>query len=95
MKIIYFVIVGIISIVGGIMQAVKILPKGQITLPKSIRSVLGIKEGDMLVVERSGEEIILKKGKTIFDYIGTLPNLGISLEELREKAVEEGIKDNA
>ena len=75
------------------MQAVKILPKGQITLPKSIRNALDIKEGDTLVVERSGEEIVMKKGKTIFDYIGSLPNLGISLKELREKAVEEGVKD--
>ena len=75
------------------MQVVKILPKGQITLPKSIRNALDIKEGDTLVVERSGEEIVMKKGKTIFDYIGSLPNLGISLKELREKAVEEGVKD--
>ena len=74
------------------MQAVKILPKGQITLPKEIRESLDVKEGDTLVIEKAGDGIVLKKGKTIFDYIGTLPNLGTSIEEMREKAVKEGIK---
>ena len=75
------------------MQAVKVLPKGQITLPKEIRNSLHIKEGDTLVIEKKDGEIILKKGKTIFDYAGTLPNLGISITEMREKAIEEAVKD--
>lgn len=77
------------------MQAVKVLPKGQITLPKEIREDLKIKEGDTLILEKSNSEIILKKGKTIFDFIGTLPNLGISIGEMREKAIREAIKDRA
>ncbi len=77
------------------MQAVKVLPKGQITLPKKVRKKLGIKEGDSLVIEEEKDRIVLKKGKTIFDYIGVLPNLGMSIEEMREKAIEEVAKERA
>lgn len=76
-------------------MVVKVLPKGQITLPKAVRKALGIKEGDMLVLERTDGEVVLKKGKTIFDYAGTLPNLGMTLEEMREKAIAEAAKDRA
>ncbi|MBI5379555.1 MAG: AbrB/MazE/SpoVT family DNA-binding domain-containing protein [Nitrospirae bacterium] len=75
------------------MQAVKVLPKGQITLPKEIRESLDIKVGDTLVVEKAEGRVVLKKGKTIFDYVGTLPSLGMSIEEIREKAIEEAVKD--
>ena len=77
------------------MQAVKVLPKGQITLPKKIREKLGIKVGDALVLEEGIEGIVLKKGKTIFDYAGTLPNLGMSVREMIEKATEEVAKESA
>ncbi|MBI5026499.1 MAG: AbrB/MazE/SpoVT family DNA-binding domain-containing protein [Nitrospirae bacterium] len=77
------------------MQSVKVLPKGQITLPKKIRKSLDIKEGDTLIVEKTDGEIVLKKGKTIFDYIGALPDLGISIEDMREKAIEEVAKERA
>lgn len=77
------------------MQAVKVLPKGQITLPKDVRDSLKIKEGDTLVMEKTDTEILLKKGKTIFDYMGTLPNKGMTIEEMREKAVKEAAKDRA
>jgi len=77
------------------MQAVKILPKGQITLPKEIRKTLSIKEGDTLLLEKAEGAIILRKGKTIFDYARTLPKLTITLEEARERAIEEAAKDYA
>lgn len=76
------------------MIAVKILPKGQITLPNEIRKSMDIKEGDTLLIEKTGEEIVMKKGKTIFDYIGILPNKGLTIEEMREKAIEEAVKEN-
>lgn len=75
------------------MRVVKVLPKGQITLPREIRKTLGIEEGDTLVLERTDGEVTLKKGKTIFDFAGTLPNLGISIEEMRERAAEEAARD--
>ena len=75
------------------MQAVKVLHKGQITLPKEIREGLDIKEGDTLVIEKTDKEIILKKGKTIHDYIGFLPKPGIPIEEMIEKATEEAVRE--
>ncbi len=77
------------------MQAVKVLPKGQITLPKKIRQHLGINVGDALVIEEEKDRIVIKKGKTIYDFIGTLPDLGISIEEMIEKATEEAMKERA
>ena len=77
------------------MPVVKVLPKGQITLPKKVREKLGIKVGDALVLEEGKGGIVLKKGKTVFDYAGTLPNLGMSVEEMIEKATEEAAKESA
>ena len=69
------------------MQAVKVLPKWQITIPKRVREKLKIHVGDTIVVEEREGEIILKKGKTIFDYAQSLPDLGIAVDEIREKAI--------
>jgi len=70
-------------------QAVKVLPKWQITIPKNVREKLKIHLGDTIVVEEREGEIVLKKGKTIFDYTQSLPNLGITVDEIREKAAAE------
>jgi AbrB family looped-hinge helix DNA binding protein len=77
------------------MQTVKVLHKGQITIPKDVRKHMGIKEGDTLVIEEDDDKVVLKKGKTIFDYAGTLPDLGMSIEEMRKKAIKEAAKDRA
>lgn len=45
------------------------------------------------MVEKQGKDVVLKKGKTIYDFIGNLPKLGISIEEMREKAIEEAAKE--
>jgi AbrB family looped-hinge helix DNA binding protein len=71
------------------MQAVKVLPKWQITIPKKVREKLKIRVGDTMVLYEREGEIILKKGKTIFDYAQTLPNLEMTVSEMREKAVAE------
>jgi AbrB family looped-hinge helix DNA binding protein len=73
------------------MLAVKVLPKGQITIPKKIREKLKIEEGDTLVLESSSDGFILKKGKTIFDFLGRLPNKGMTIDEIREKAIAGGV----
>ena len=77
------------------MYAVKVLPKGQITLPKEIRKHLDIKEGDTLILDSKDRSITLKKGRTLYDYIGKLPSLGMTIEEMREKAIKEGVKERA
>ena len=69
------------------MQAVKVLPKWQITIPKRVREKLKIRVGDTIVVEEREGEIVLKKGKTIFDYAQSLPDLGMTINEIREKAI--------
>ncbi len=71
------------------MQAVKVLPKWQITIPRKVRERLKIEIGDTMVIEEREGEVVLKKGKTIFDYAESLPNLGISIDEIREKAAAE------
>jgi AbrB family looped-hinge helix DNA binding protein len=71
------------------MQAVKILPKWQITIPKRVREKLKIRVGDTVVVEEREGEVVLRKGKTIFDYTESLPNLGMKIDEVREKAATE------
>jgi AbrB family looped-hinge helix DNA binding protein len=76
------------------MKSVKVLPKGQITLPRDIRKKLEIKTGDMLLLEEKDRKVVLKKGKTIFDYVGHLPDLKLSIEEIREKALREAAKDH-
>ena len=73
------------------MQAVKVLPKGQITLPKEIRRRLDIREGDTLLLDTDGSPATIRKGKTIFDFRGALPNLGMSVDKIREKAVAGGV----
>ena len=75
------------------MQAVKVLPKGQITLPNEIRKHMNIKVGDKLVVEEADGNIVLKKGKTIHDYIGFLAKPDIPIEDMIEKAKEEALKE--
>ena len=52
------------------MKSVKVLSKGQITLPRDIRKKMEIKTGDMLLLEEKDRQVVIKKGKTIFDYIG-------------------------
>ncbi len=71
------------------MQAVKVLPKWQITIPKKVREKLKIRAGDTLILEEREGEIVLKKGKTVFNYVGSLPSLGMSIEDIREKAAVE------
>lgn len=77
------------------MKSIKVLPKGQITIPRKVREKLGIHIGDALILEEDKDGIVLKKGKTIFDYAGTLPKLGMSVEEMIEKATEEEAKESA
>ncbi len=75
------------------MQAVKVLPKWQITIPKKAREKLKIRVGDTMVMEEREGEIVLKKGKTIFDYTESLPSLGMTIDEMRAKAAAEVARD--
>ncbi len=72
---------------------VKVLPKGQITLPKSVREDLGIEEGDVLILEKKEDKIELKKAKTIKDFYGFLKGKkSVSRKEIDE-AIKEAVKE--
>ncbi len=43
------------------MKIVKVTRKYQITIPKEIREILGIKEGDLLSIEEKDGVIIIRK----------------------------------
>ena len=69
------------------MQGIKVLSKGRLTLPKVIREKLHIQVGDILLVDVKGEQAVLRKGKTIFDFIGVLPSKGMTINEIRDKVI--------
>ena len=67
---------------------VKIGPRGQITIPKSLRRSLGIKPGDSLAITQANDELLLQPiTKTLFDFIGSISSdEPVSLEMMKEKA---------
>lgn len=51
--------------------------KGQVTIPKGVRNVLNIKQGDKIIFEVEEEKVIIRKGGERADfrkYIGFLKN---------------------
>lgn len=70
----------------------RVSKKGQISIPKQIRSKMGIKPGDIVVFEQTKEGFVLKKKKTALDYVGYIqPKKEIDMDELIEKVrIEEG-----
>lgn len=49
------------------MRAINVRRKGQITLPAEIRQELGISEGDRLLIQRRGQEIVLVLPEDVVD----------------------------
>ena len=74
---------------------VKVLPKGQITLPRKLRADMHINEGDTLVLKQTEDGVIIRRGKTIFDFFGSLPPKGMTLSQMREKAATKVAKERA
>ncbi|MEE9151153.1 MAG: AbrB/MazE/SpoVT family DNA-binding domain-containing protein [Thermoplasmata archaeon] len=62
----------------------KVLAKGQVVIPKAIRDLLGINEGDEVVIGIEKEKIILSKKQDAFD---------VFLEVSERKAKKISIKD--
>ncbi len=60
------------------------MAKGQVVIPKAIRDLLGINEGDDVVIGIEKEKIILSKKQDVFD---------VFLEVLERKAKKISIKD--
>lgn len=47
------------------MSLVKVVRNGQITIPKDLRAVLGIREGDFLEINLNGSNLLIKPKVTI------------------------------
>jgi antitoxin PrlF len=43
----------------------RITSKGQVTIPKAIRERYGLEEGDYLVLEPRGEDLVVRKGRMV------------------------------
>jgi len=57
----------------------KITSKGQITLPREVRHALGVKPGDKVVFERSGEDVCVRpvREKSVFAKYRGIGNPGL------------------
>lgn len=67
----------------------RVTQKGQVTIPRQIRSILSIKTGDEVIFELDREKIVLKKkisvARNFKKYIGFLSHLkGKSPEDILE-----------
>lgn len=67
--------------------------RGQVAVPKAIREKLSIKEGDVLIFEEREGKVYIRRVKNFFDFEGSLPPLKLSIEGMREKAMEEMAKE--
>ena len=56
------------------MKTITISSKNQVVIPSSVRTKLGLRSGDKLIIERiTDKEVVLKKEPSYKDFIGTLP----------------------
>lgn len=63
----------------------KVTSKGQITIPKEIRDILGLNKGSVLIFEVRDNAVNMRVSKTIRDYRETLPEVGIPFEDIRKE----------
>lgn len=71
-------------------STISLTRKGQITLPKEVREALGLKPFDKVELRIENGEVRLRKARpTLQDIAGTLPNLGIAIEDMPVIAKEE------
>lgn len=76
-----------------VMYPVNVRHKGQVTIPASIRDELGLKEGDRLLVQRRGQEIVLiLQGDVVDPTAGAFKDYArgkhLSPEQIREVAAK-------
>ena len=81
------------------MELAKVTSKGQITIPKSIRELLNIKEGSKIIFFEKENEVIIKNAAMIAlekiqkEFEGEAERLGIKTEEDVVKLVKEFRKE--
>ena len=82
---------------GNTMQESKVTSKGQTTLPRAVRSKLGLEAGDTVRYIVSGERVQILKARHASDLGGMLYRPGqrrVSLEEM-DDAIAEGAAESA
>ena len=75
-------------------EIAKVMARGLITLPSSVRKKVGLKEGDLVKVEVKGDAIVIRKEKRIYDLKGSIAGgpqkstsfADIFAEELKKKS---------
>lgn len=76
------------------MWEVTLSPKGQVTIPKEMRDMLGLRPGDQVIYSViDGEIVVTPKNIDLQDLAGLLgspPNGPATLEEIDEAVVEAG-----
>lgn len=48
----------------------RITSKGQVTIPKEVRERYGFKEGEYLILEPRGEDLVVRRGRIVADEEG-------------------------
>jgi antitoxin PrlF len=81
----------------GTMPVTSLTRKGQVTIPKAVRDGLGLKPFDKLEIELVGGEARIRKATrlTLRDVAGSLPPIGIPIEEAIALAKEEHFVERA
>jgi antitoxin PrlF len=75
------------------MPVVKILRHGQITLPKEIRRILGVEEGDLLEVGLENARVVLHP-KVLVDKETVLSEVGkVKIKEALEALAKKEVKE--
>lgn len=70
--------------------------KGQVTIPKEVRDKLGLKPFDKIEMRVEDGEARLRKARPSLDELaGSLPSLGLSIDEMIALAKEERAKRTA
>lgn len=81
------------------MELAKVTSKGQITIPKSIRDMLKVKEGSKILFFKQGDEVIIKNAAMISlekiqkEFEGEAERLGLETEEDVVKMIKEFRKE--
>ena len=58
--------------------------KGELYVPEEIRKNLDLKPGDEVVMDVRGDEIVIRKGRDIFDVLMDDPVAKVSVEDMEK-----------
>jgi AbrB family looped-hinge helix DNA binding protein len=69
--------------------AARLTSKGQVTIPKSVRDALGLKEGDEVVFRVEGKRAVIARTANLIDLAGSVrvpaAKRGVTWSEIRRR----------